>query len=225
MVYISLLGPVTNQVRKTDFDDHTLDLEDEASWAVLPEAYHITLRSVAPYLVENKREAYPLIIKKLAHTYYETAVHRFVHGIDLKIFNGSKIHAYDIDLTSARNIELFTYFSAPYSQHAVEGLRLDVQNLHGLRHTSKILLTIHHNMRSRSDTPDRTAAVPVDRLAFIFPGLRSLVEAGHKMSVKLGYLLRLVIKVEDLTAECWTDKINKQQDVSSQTTGNRHDCG
>jgi hypothetical protein len=67
-----------------DMNALTLDLEDQTTWTVLPESYHVSLRSIAPYLAENKREAYPQITKGLAQTYYETAVHRFVHTNDLK---------------------------------------------------------------------------------------------------------------------------------------------
>jgi hypothetical protein len=157
----------------------TLDLEDQTTWAVLPESYHVSLRSIAPYLAENKREAYPQITKELAKRTTRRGLPLRSHEWP-QIFSGSKIAVYDIDLAAVRKIELFTYFSAPYPEATIKGLKSDIGHLHRLRHDSKILLSIHHHNHRLSGLPDRSAAVPIDRLALIFPDLRYLVEAGHK---------------------------------------------
>jgi hypothetical protein len=49
---------------------------------------------------------------------------------------------------------------------------------------------------------DRSAAIDVKELAVLFSELRSLLDAGYMVSVKLGYLLKFEVKKEELTVAC-----------------------
>jgi exonuclease VII large subunit len=65
------------------------------------------------------------------------------------------------------------------------------------------------------DVADRSAAVPLDAFAIMFPGLRDLIEAVYKVWVRLGCLLKSIVKVEESTVKCWSEKINEHQKVGS----------
>jgi len=61
---------------------------------------------------------------------------------------------------------------------------------------------------------DPSAAVPPRDLALLFPSIRKLVTAEWRVTVKLGYILKFKVVSEELTEECWKDKIEKHYKVS-----------
>jgi hypothetical protein len=61
---------------------------------------------------------------------------------------------------------------------------------------------------------DPSAAVPVSDLALLFPSIQELVAAHYRVTVKLGFYLKFKVVSEDLTEECWREKVENHFKVS-----------
>ena len=66
---------------------------------------------------------------------------------------------------------------------------------------------------------DPSAAVPPRDLALLFPGIQNLIAAEYRVTVKLGYHLKFKVVSEELTEECWKEKIEDNDKVSHMVWG------
>jgi hypothetical protein len=57
----------------------------------------------------------------------------------------------------------------------------------------------------------------VKELAIIFPSMRSLLEAGYKVTMRYGFIFEFKVTLEELTVDCWTYKIRAYQAVCHST--------
>jgi len=61
---------------------------------------------------------------------------------------------------------------------------------------------------------DSSAAVPPRYLALLFPSIQKLLTAEYRVTVKLGYHLKFKVVSEEMTEECWAEKLEKHHKVS-----------
>ena len=88
--------------------------------------------------------------------------------------------------------------------------------LHTLKTGAHILLSFHAIPTDAvfRAMADPSAAVPPRDLALLFQGIQKLVTAEYRVTVKLGYHLKFKVASEELTEECWKEKIEKHYKVS-----------
>ena len=89
--------------------------------------------------------------------------------------------------------------------------------LHTLKTGANILLSFQAipTVAAMNVVADFSAAVPPRDLALLFPSIRKLITAENRVTVKLGYILKFKAVSEELTEECWKEKIETHYKVSS----------
>jgi len=171
------------------------------------------------------------ITHEMVETFYFHSRYRFVDLTYVPRYLNFRINYIDLGMHQlVKTVEVYHFFNSgacirPVSSDlAMDPISLadsldryarNMQYLHSLKPKSSILLTLQFAEHLlQPSVADKNAAVHIDYLTVLFPELEKLVKAGYKVSVKLGYLLKFRVWKEELTAECWTRKIECHQMVS-----------
>jgi len=115
-----------------------------------------------------------------------------------------------------KKVEFYNYVS---SKDDVTDSLNEVKRSFGWFHTMKpraeITLSLHFADSHCGAGADRTAVVPV---AILLRELQAeilrLLYKGYKVNMKFGYVLKFAVQADELTEECWNEKIRAHQEVS-----------
>jgi hypothetical protein len=101
------------------------------------------------------------------------------------------------------------------SETTLPAFRDDLKHLKGLKQGSKILSQVQfEDALLNRQAADKSAAVPMASISIIFPKLRYLIKAGYEDTMKIGYILKFRVNVEELTEDHWAQKIEDHQKVN-----------
>ncbi|KAI4911452.1 uncharacterized protein J4E92_010265 [Alternaria infectoria] len=134
---------------------------------------------------------------ELALAWYRLSTFRFMQAHHVNSFLETDFHGFGLDTQKLiRSIE-------------------DLAELYTLKTGANILLSFQAIptdavIRAMADP---SAAVPPPDLALLFPGIQKLVTAEYRVTVKLGYHLKFKVVSEELTEECWKQKLEDHHKV------------
>ncbi|KAI4639551.1 uncharacterized protein J4E78_010878 [Alternaria triticimaculans] len=146
---------------------------------------------------------------ELAHAWYRLSTFRFMQAHHVNLFLETDFHGFGLDTQKLiRSIE-GKLFTPVISSGDCDKLAKDLAELYTLKTGANVLLSfqaIPTDAVFRA-MADPSAAVPPQDLALLFPGIQNLIAAKYHVTVKLGYHLKFKVVSEELTEECWKEKI------------------
>ncbi|KAI4702621.1 hypothetical protein J4E89_010342 [Alternaria sp. Ai002NY15] len=152
---------------------------------------------------------------ELVHAWYRLSTFRFMHALHVDLFLRTDFHGFGLDTQKLiRSVEGKLFTPVNSSTDCVK-LAKDLAELHTLKTGTNILLSFQAIPTDavRRATADASAAVPPQDLALLFPGIQKLVTAEYRVTVKLGYHLKFKVVSEELTEECWAEKLEKHHEA------------
>ncbi|KAI4669662.1 uncharacterized protein J4E88_009944 [Alternaria novae-zelandiae] len=152
---------------------------------------------------------------ELAHAWYGLSTFRFMQAIHVEVFLRTDFHGFGLDTQKLiRSIEgkLFTPVN---SSGDCDKLAKDLAELHTLKTGANILLSFQaiQTVAARNVVADSSAAIQPRDLALLFPGIQKLITAEYRVTVKLGYHLKFKVVSEEMTEECWKEKLEDHDKI------------
>ncbi|KAI4643299.1 uncharacterized protein J4E79_011239 [Alternaria viburni] len=152
---------------------------------------------------------------ELAHAWYRLSTFRFMHALHVELFLRTDFHGFGLDTQKLiRSIEGKLFTPVNSSGDCVK-LAKDLAELHTLKTGANILLSFQAIPTDavRRAMADSSAAIQPRDLALLFPGIQKLITAEYRVTVKLGYHLKFKVVSEELTEECWKEKLEDHDKV------------
>ncbi|KAI4638612.1 hypothetical protein J4E93_009913 [Alternaria ventricosa] len=148
---------------------------------------------------------------ELAHAWYRLSTFRFMQAIHVDLFLRTDFHGFGLDTQKLiRSVEgkLFTPVNSSGDSTI---LAKSLAELHTLKTGANILLSLQAlpTVAVMNVVADSSAAIPPRYLALLFTSIQKLLTAEYRVTVKLGYHLKFKVVSEELTEECWAEKLEK----------------
>jgi hypothetical protein len=145
------------------------------------------------------------IIVRLAEVWYKNSTFRFIDPLHINIFLRTDFQGFNLDPQCLiRRIELSTVIT--WTGTCVQ-LSQNLAELHNLRRRTNIQLSFQAVNGLCDPLADPSATIPILDLTLLFPSIQELIAAHYHVTVKLGFYLKFKVVSEDLTEECWREKV------------------
>jgi hypothetical protein len=142
------------------------------------------------------------VTQEFAETFFSQAGYRFISLKDVSQYLRCRVVDFELNLKElVKSIEVYQHFQSPaYIAGTIPAPDLvpkplnqqlasycdSLRRLTCLKNGTEITLALHFSAGFIRPAADTSAAVPVPDVAILFPEIRKLVEAGYKVSVKVG---------------------------------------